>query len=154
MKLKVVCAAALIIIASSATADEANSAIDRLINSAGLGALDGQEREAARSLVRRLLLNRSSSDTLAVSAKEHMQNEGYEPVHLSTVYADGDYYLVARTNFSAYATKDLPLGVGSALFKDGEYFAKKNAISGGVSEFIDENGDEQQLMFAEWILLR
>lgn len=143
-----------LLIASPAIAQDASPAIDRLIDAAGLENLEGQEREAARTLVRRLLSNRSSSTTLLESAKNYMENEGYELVQLSTVYSDGEYYLVARTGLSAYATSDLPFGVNAVLFKDGEYFAKKNAISGGVSEFVDEDGDVQRLMFADWFSLR
>ena len=154
MNFKTLFAAALLFASSIAAANEADSAVDRLIDSAGLAALEGQEREAARLLVRRLVTRSSSSDTLTESAKEYMRNEGYKPVHLSTISLDGTYYLVARSRFSTYATKDIPFGVGTILFKEGEYFAKENIVSGGVSEFIDQNGNNQSLMFAEWISIR
>lgn len=153
MKVKIIGTSLALMISSPAIA-QSDRAVDGLLNSSGLSTLEGEERVAARTLVRRLLVNRSTSGTLENSAKEYIRNEGYEPVHLSMIYSDGDYFLVARSNLTAYATKDLPFGIGSALFEDGEYFAKRNIVSGGVSEFIDEDGNVQRLMFAEWFSLR
>lgn len=152
MKALAICAAATLLISTPALGQEA--AIDRLIDSAGLESLQGQERDAARALVRRLLANRSSSDTLTNSAKEYMESEGYEPIYLSTASVRGEDYLLARSSFATYATKDIPFGISPMLFRSGEYFAKTNPISGGVSEFIDQNGRVQRLMFAEWTLVR
>lgn len=127
--------------------------IDTLLDTAGLDGLDEQERASARSLVRRLLTRNSSDATLAESATEYMRNEGYEPISLTIVSADGDEFLVARNGFSTYATKDLPILLNKYTFRSGQYFAKSN-LMGGVSEFIDQGGDVQRLMFAKWFRLK
>ncbi|HEY0311791.1 MAG TPA: hypothetical protein VGC56_04785 [Allosphingosinicella sp.] len=71
---------------------------------------------------------------------------------MSVVTANGERWLVAKTGFRTRATKDLPLQIGSFGFRNGAYFCKP-AILGGVREFIDDQGEVQTFLFANWIEL-
>lgn len=140
---------ACIPIASANAADP----IDTLLDSAGLGGLDEQEHASARTLVRRLLLRGASDATLNESAAEYMRNEGYQPISLEIVTADGKDFLVARTGLSTYATDDVPILLNKYSFRAGQYFAK-SSLMGGVSEFVDQRGDIQRLLFAKWFRVK
>ncbi len=148
-----VISAALLLAASGTAVANPNTAVDSLIASAGLVSLDEREQEAARTLVRRLLTRNAASRTLDVSAAAYLRNEGFEPVHLQLVEVKGETYLIAKSTILSYATSDVPLLMNRYTFQPGEYFAKKS-LMGGVSEFIDEDGDTQRLFLAKWFQLR
>jgi hypothetical protein len=76
---------------------------------------------------------------------------GYEPVYLSVLQSNGKYYLIAKGDFSSYATSDLPLDANHA-FSNGQYYSKP-IIGGGITEFIDKDGAIQSFMFAKWFRL-
>ena len=122
-------------------------------SAAGLSALEGDQRLAARRLVIALLAQNKKSDTLTTSADKYMQRKGFIKLYLSLHQVDRKLYLVVKDDFSQYATSDLPTLMSSSLFKNGEYYAKPNII-GGISEYIDQDGRAQSLLFSEWKRLK
>lgn len=143
----------LLAVPTTAFAEPGDEAIDIYLRSHNLGDLAPAQQISARNLVRRMIAVNPASSTLRRSADSHFRSKGYEPVHLKTVAVQGRYFLIADTGILTYATSDLPSLFSPSLFSEGEYYSKAR-IGGGVSEFIDERGDEQSLLFAKWIPLR
>jgi hypothetical protein len=109
-----------VIVASLAAVPTADitSTIDRIIDAGGLASLEGQQRIAARTLIARILAANAESNTQRL-VRKYMRKMGYEPVYLSVLQSNGKYYLIAKGDFSSYATSDLPLLMPTMLFQMG-----------------------------------
>lgn len=151
LKLALLLAAALI--ATPVSADAGDEAADIFLRSQGLGDLTPEQQIAARRVVKGLAAGSSSSSTLSGSADAYFRAQGYRPIYLRIVKVEEQSYLIAADGVYSHATADLPVTFVPWLFKDGEYYSKPN-FSGGISEFIDDRGRQQSMIFAKWVQLR
>jgi hypothetical protein len=141
-------------ISMAAAAQGSSAALDQLLRSYGLETLDPAERTSVTKLILALINSKSASDaTLAISSKSYLSRQGYETCDMRVANVDGSQWLVVQAGLSPHATKDLPILFNAITFEKGKYFCKK-ALMGGVSQFIDAEGEVQSLLFAKWVSLR
>ena len=93
--------------------------------------------------------NSSKNDPKIEGVKRYFTNKGYKSLYLKVLTVNSDDWLVVNNGFSSSATKDLPLGLNSFLFKEGYYYCKSN-VFGGISEMIDGNGYVQNFFLSDW----
>ncbi len=126
---------------------------EKLLSEAGLGHLANEDKnKVIKLLTNAIAKNRSSykrvSD-IAEMAERYFEREGYKLFYLKVISVRGDYWLVVSTGLTTSATKDLPIMFPTLLFKEGFYFCKP-ALTGGITEMIDDSGGKQSFKFADW----
>ena len=115
-------------------------------NAIGYAKLSIEEKTALQKLVTSV----ASSSALYKVAYKRMEREGWEPVKvLGSVTRDFDDFLIIQVSpFSKWAVEE-PL-IGS--FFPGDYWAKTSPLS-GITDMIDQFGDERSFLFSETIEL-
>jgi hypothetical protein len=127
--------------------------IEKLLVEAGLDHLAGEDKDKVEKLLTGALAIGRSKDKrivdIAERAERYFESEGYKPYYLKVVSVRGEGWLVVSTGLVTSATKDLPMMFPTFLFKEGYYFCKP-ALMGGITEMIDDSGNKQTFMLAEW----
>jgi hypothetical protein len=149
--MSILIAAAILATASPQAA--VDKAVDSILRARGIEGLTEDQQVRVRRLVIDMLDRRSGSSEASESAERYLERAGYRKCTLALVRVEGEAWLVHSTTYGRQATKDLPFGLNALSFRSGTYFCKQSLV-GGPTEFIDDDGDEQRLLFAKWITLR
>jgi hypothetical protein len=131
----------------------ASAALDDLIRSYGLDNLNDEQMAAARRLVAAAIGVRRNGSELGTSAQAYVKRQGFEICEVSLVSLQAQRWLVVKSGFQTKATKDIPFLFSTIGFRDGSYFCKPG-ILGGLRELLDDRGEVQTFLFANWIDLR
>lgn len=137
----------------AAPQDGVDRSVDAILRARGIDNLTPDQQVRIRGLVLDLVRQGAASSDASRSAERYLEREGYRKCELSIVRVDGTDWMVHSSAYGRRATKDLPILLNTLSFRNGTYFCK-TAIVGGVSEFIDDRGEERSLLFSRWIDLR
>ena len=128
------------------------SPLDRTIRAQGLEDLTDDQLARVRKLLI-AMMRPAPSETLSVSANAYMTKEGFRQCSVQFVSIKYKDWIVVDSGYGPYATSDLPLLLNSFTMPAGRYYCRVE-IMGGAREIIDQSGNTQRFLFANWTAVR